>query len=154
MKKTVLVALPCILIDQVVKLILLNTVNIGTSNEIIKDFFSITLVLNDGAAFSILKSKVLFLIIMSLIVIISLFIYLKKADNVKNIEYILYGILTGGIIGNLIDRIVHKSVVDYLDFNIFGYPFPVFNFADMCIVISIFTIVILAFRGEKNENRG
>ncbi len=152
MKKTLLVAVSCTLIDQIIKIILLNTMEIGLVNPIIKNFFNITLVLNDGAAFSILKSKTLFLIITSLVVIVLLILYLRKHKNLKNIEYITYGILLGGIIGNLIDRIVHASVIDYLDFNIFSYPFPIFNFADICIVISMIIIIFLTFKEGKNGN--
>lgn len=67
---------------------------------------------------------------------------------------IIYGILLGGIIGNLIDRIIYGYVIDYLNFNIFGYNFPVFNFADICIVISIFIIIIEILKGDKNAVQG
>ena len=50
--------------------------------------------------------------------------------------------------GNLIDRIFRNSVVDYLDFNIFGYPFPIFNFADICIVVGC--LILILFGGEKD----
>ena len=68
-------------------------------------------------------------------------------------EFINYSILLGGIIGNLLDRIKYGKVIDYLDFKIFNYDFPVFNFADMCIVISIILLVIYSFKdGIKNAN--
>ena len=55
------------------------------------------------------------------------------------------------IIGNLIDRIIYGAVVDYLDFNIFGYNFPVFNLADIFIVVSIVFIIFQIIKGDKNE---
>lgn len=152
MKKTYKISFICALIDQIIKNILINIMEIGTSVTILKNFFCVTLVMNDGAAFSILKAKTLFLIATSLTVIIFITNYLKK-NNVKDIEYVMYGILLGGIIGNLIDRIIYKAVIDYLDFNIFSHPFPVFNFADICIVISITIIAILTFKEEKNGNK-
>ena len=60
----------------------------------------------------------------------------------------------GGITGNLIDRVWHMQVIDYLDFNLFGYSFPIFNLADMLIVISLLMIVIYTLKGDKNENSG
>ena len=57
--------------------------------------------------------------------------------------------ILSGSSGNLIDRIIYGYVIDYLDFNILGYNYPIFNFADMCIVIGI--ILILIF-GGKNGN--
>lgn len=154
MKKTYIIAFSFSLLDQIIKNILINTMLIGESISVIKNIFNITLVLNDGAAFSILKSKTLFLISTSLIVIIYIINYLKKAKNIDKIEYSMYGILLGGIIGNLIDRILYKSVIDYLDFKIFTYSPPIFNLADICIVVSIILIAILVFKGEKNGNKG
>ena len=137
MKKTFIIATLCLILDQVVKNILLNIMMIGESKAIIKNFFNITLVQNDGAAFSTFRSNILLLIIISL----------------KKEEYILYGILMGGIAGNLIDRVIYQSVTDFLDFNIFGYPFPIFNIADICIVISMFGLALIAFKEEKRGNK-
>ena len=89
------------------------------------------------------------LIIISIIALIFIFKYISK-EGLSNFEYVLYGILSGGICGNLFDRIVYKSVIDYLDFNIFGYSFPIFNFADTLIVISMF-LIIITMKDDKNE---
>ena len=61
-----------------------------------------------------------------------------------------YSMLIGGILGNLIDRIIRGYVIDYLDFNIIGYNFPIFNLADIAIVISAFLLIINMSRGDKN----
>ena len=65
----------------------------------------------------------------------------------------MYGVLVGGIIGNLIDRIIFNSVTDYIGLVFGTYYYPVFNFADIGIVLSIIVLIILEFRGEKNGNR-
>ena len=152
MKKTVYISVVCFIIDQITKNVLINIMDIGDTVTVIKNFFNITLVMNDGAAFSTFRSNTIFLIMMSLIVLIGLIIYMKK-NKLKKEEYIIYGILIGGITGNLLDRIIHASVIDYLDFNIFGYPFPIFNFADICIVVSMFLLIILSFKGDKNADK-
>lgn len=153
MKKTFIIATLCLILDQVVKNILLNIMMIGESKAIIKNFFNITLVQNDGAAFSTFRSNTLLLIIISLVMLIGIIIYIIKNKNIKKEEYILYGILMGGIAGNLIDRVIYQSVTDFLDFNIFGYPFPIFNIADICIVISMFGLALIAFKEEKRGNK-
>lgn len=153
MKKSFLLASVCFIIDRIVKFIIILSMSLGESIKIINNFFNITYVANDGAAFSILSSKVILLIIISLIVLIFLIRYIVK-NELKKIEYISYGILMGGILGNLFDRIIYSSVIDYLDFNIFGYKFPIFNFADVCIVISIGIILIDMIRGEAHGNKG
>lgn len=149
MKKIGLISLLVIIIDQAIKLLITNVSNI----EIIKNFFSITYVRNYGAAFSILNGSRWFLIITAIIAIILVYLFLIKNKNLTTIASFSYGILLGGIIGNLIDRIIFGYVIDYLDFNIFGYNYPIFNFADTCIVIGAFLLVFIAFREDKNANR-
>ena len=48
----------------------------------------------------------------------------------------------GGIFGNLIDRIIHHAVIDYLSFKIFSYEFPVFNIADICITVGVILLIL------------
>ena len=61
-----------------------------------------------------------------------------------------------GVLGNFVDRVINRAVIDYLDFKIFNYNFPIFNLADILIVVGI-TVMILEIiiqeRGEKNANR-
>ena len=70
----------------------------------------------------------------------------------KTIDAITYGLLLGGICGNFFDRIVYGYVVDFLDFKIFSYDFPVFNIADVLIVVSVVIMTVLYVRGDKDEN--
>ncbi|MBR3362507.1 MAG: signal peptidase II [Bacilli bacterium] len=149
MKKSILILVFCLFIDQLIKNIIINLLSVGESINVIKNFFNITYVRNSGAAFSILESNTILLIIISIFALIFIFKHISK-DNLSKFEYILYGILSGGICGNLFDRIVYKSVIDYLDFNIFGYKFPIFNFADSLIVISMF-LIIFTMKDDKNE---
>lgn len=149
MKKSLWILFICLFIDQLIKNLIISLMDIGTSVCIIKNFFNITLVTNSGAAFSILSSNTFLLIIISIISLIFILKYVSRND-LSNFEYFLYGILSGGICGNLFDRIIHKSVIDYLDFNIFGYSFPIFNFADCLIVISMI-LIILTMKDDKNE---
>ena len=152
MKKSISVCLFCFFIDRIIKLLVTSFISLGDSIKIIDKFFNITYVTNDGAAFSIFSSKVPMLIIISIIALIFIVKYLIK-NELRSLEYIFYGLLIGGILGNLFDRIVYSSVIDYLDFNIFGYNFPIFNFADICIVVSIGVIFIDMIRGEMIGNK-
>jgi len=150
MKKILLIAFVCTLVDQIIKNVLISVLSVGSSISVIDGFFSITFLENTGAAFSILSSNTLFLILISILALNLIYFFLIKGKKLNNFEEIIYGILIGGIIGNLIDRVVHGSVIDYLDFNLFGYDFPVFNFADICIVVSIILIIISICKGEKH----
>ena len=151
MKKLFGIAFITVLLDQLIKNGLLFFMNYGQSITIIKNFFNITLIGNTGAAFSILSSNTILLIIISVVVLNVLYFFFIKGKTLTDFEQVSYGLLIGGILGNLIDRVLRMQVVDYLDFNIFGYNFPVFNLADIVIVISMVLIVIQIIKGDKNE---
>lgn len=151
MKKLFGIAFITVLLDQLIKNGLLFFMNYGQSITIIKNFFNITLIGNTGAAFSILSSNTILLIIISVVVLNVLYFFFIKGKTLIDFEQVSYGLLIGGILGNLIDRVLRMQVVDYLDFNIFGYNFPVFNLADIVIVISMILIVIQIIKGDKNE---
>ena len=152
MKKLIPVTLICLLIDQVIKVIISCNMKIADSINIITNFFRITYLQNTGAAWSILSGNKIVLILMTIIALFLIYYFLLKNKNLKNIEYILYGVLIGGILGNLIDRIRFGYVIDYLDFNFGDYRYPVFNFADICIVISIIIMVLLSLKDDKDGN--
>ena len=149
-KKVFIFSLIIIAIDFIIKRIVLNYV---TNICIIPNFFYLTLAKNTGAAFSLLENKTIFFIIIAFIVIYYIFKYSIKEDIYK-LEQVSYIFLIGGIIGNLIDRVIYGYVVDYLRFIIFSYNFPIFNLADICITIGTIFLIISIFRKEKNnENR-
>lgn len=135
-------AIVFLIVDQVIKIILSNKMIINQSIIVIKDFFSITLVHNKGAAFSILTGNRILLILIGVIALIGILFYIKKLDSINELDVFIYSLLLGGVLGNLIDRIVYGYVIDYLSFKLGTYYFPIFNFADICIVISILLILI------------
>ncbi len=150
MKKLYGFAFGTLLLDQIVKNLLLFFMNYGQSISVINGFFNITLVGNTGAAFSILSSNTILLIVISLAVLNIIYFFFIKGKKLTIFEQVSYGLLVGGIMGNLVDRVVHMQVIDYLDFNIFGYNFPIFNLADIAIVVSMILIAIQVIKGDKD----
>ena len=147
LKRIILFSLIIFIIDQLVKLFIGFSVDLNTSITVVKNFFYISNVHNYGAAFSILYGNRFFLIFVSVFAVIFVYYYMLKNKKFNWIDIIIYSLLIGGILGNLFDRIVYGYVVDYLDFNIFGYNFPIFNIADISIVVSVFLIIIDTLRG-------
>lgn len=139
------------LLDQITKLIVINNMEISQEIKIISKFFSLFYLRNTGAAFSIFGNKTLFLIIISIVCLIVLKNYIKKLKRVTNLTIISLGILIGGIIGNLFDRVLRQAVIDYLSFNFFGYSFPVFNLADIGITIGALLLIIDLLIEEKEK---
>ena len=122
--------------------------------EVIKGFFRITYTCNDGAAFSILKGKRVFFIIMTIVVVFLIVYYLLK-NKVYWVEKYSLLLIVSGAVGNLIDRIMYGYVIDFLDFIIFGYDFPVFNIADSFITIGAIGLIIsILFLNKEGENAG
>ena len=150
MKKLFGIAFATTLLDQLIKNGLLFFMSYGESLTVINGFFNVTLIGNTGAAFSILSSNTLLLIIISLVVLNVLYFGFIKGKNLNDFEQLSFGLLIGGILGNLIDRVLHMQVIDYLDFTFFGFNFPVFNLADIAIVISMILIAIQVIKGDKN----
>lgn len=141
----------CIIIDQMIKFVINNNIDLYDQNTIIDNFFYLTNVRNYGAAWSILTGSRIMLIIVTILIMIGLYYFFIRKEKLKKYEKVIYGFLYGGIIGNLIDRIFRGYVIDYLEFYIFGYSFPVFNLADILIVISMFFIIISVIKGDKDE---
>lgn len=146
MKKIIGLSSIFLLIDIVVKLLVSGNMILHQSIKIIDNFFYITYVKNTGAAWSILSGKQFFLILVSLVVIVGLIFYLCKKNAFSKVEIIGYSLLISGAVGNLIDRIIYGYVIDYLNFYIFNYDFPIFNIADTCIVIGIMLLFISSWR--------
>ena len=151
MKKILPISLLLVVIDQVIKVLVINNMTLQQSITVINNFFNITYVRNTGAAWSILSGNVLLLIMISILALVFIYYYFLKDKELKRIDTVSYSMLIGGIVGNLIDRMIHGYVIDYLDFKIFNYNFPIFNIADTLIVISIIIIGISLIVGEYRE---
>ena len=123
-----------------------------TSVNIIDNFFSLTYVLNDGAAFSLFASRTYILILIALICLLFIVYELKNnlADRVLSVGYSL---VLAGLLGNFIDRLIDGYVVDYLSFKIFSFNYPVFNLADILIVLGIIIVIIKEILKERGKKR-
>lgn len=140
MKKISLYTFLFLLIDQISKILVRMYLNLYNDIILIPNFLSLIHVKNDGAAFSILEGKTIFFIIITIIVLIGIVYYIKN-KKFKKIDYIIYGMLIGGIIGNLIDRIIYGNVTDFISFTIFNKPMPIFNLADTFICIGCILMI-------------
>lgn len=143
MKKTFIFSCIAIIIDYVSKILVTKYLVINDSLSIINKFLYFTYVRNTGAAFSMFSNYTYILAFISIVVIAWFLYYISKKSKMELLEEVGYGLLIGGAVGNLIDRIVYGYVVDFVDVKIFGYDFPIFNLADTFIVIGFGLLVIL-----------
>lgn len=143
------------IIDQIIKLILKFNMKVGNTVNIIPNFFKLEYLQNTGAAFSSFEGMRYILIIISLLIFVLIIKYIKKNEISRKLEIIPLGMILGGLVGNLIDRVFYGYVIDYLSFTIFGYSFAVFNLADSFIVVGVILLVIdviIVESRKKNDN--
>lgn len=144
-KKNILIfsaALSIVILDQLTKFIVRQNFQLGQSISIIKNIFHLTYIANSGSAFGLFKGYNLFFMLFS-IAVIGIAIYsTKRISGDEKALQLAVGLLLGGTIGNLMDRIFHGSVIDFLDFRIW----PVFNVADSAVTISAIFLIILLWK--------
>lgn len=138
-KKVYILAGISLLMDQITKLLAYFYLN---NLVIIPNFFNLTYVENTGAAWGMLDNNRIILVCVSAITLLVISKYLKSENNISKLSMVSYGILIGGIFGNLLDRLFRGYVIDFLNFNIFGYSFPVFNVADVLIVVGVILMTL------------
>ena len=149
---SLIVAIAILIIDQLTKKIITAIMNIGDSYEVIPHFLNITSHRNNGAAWGILSGKMGFFYIITLIILAVLIIFYIKETKYNAFMQVAISLLFAGALGNFIDRLFNGEVVDFIDTNIFGYDFPIFNIADSSLTIGvIFVIIALVKDATKKE---
>ncbi len=148
--KEMILAVILFLIDQVSKYITVAKLAYGSSVTIIENFFYLTLVRNTGAAWGLLSGKLeLFFVATIAAVGVILYLLVTTKEEGKKARFPLILMLAGSL-GNFYDRVVFGYVRDFLDFWIFGYDYPVFNFADICLCIGVALLVIEIIRNPED----
>jgi signal peptidase II len=152
----------CLLLDQVSKYLIDTQLSYSDRIPVIEGFFYLTHVRNPGAAFGLFVNsdpflRKYFFIGISLVaigVIISFFRQLAPGDRLSTLAL---GLILGGAVGNLLDRLRLGEVVDFLHFRLWGgFVWPDFNFADSFIVVGVAMLIfeLLATEGEDRANAG
>lgn len=126
---------------------------LGESIPVIDGFFWITSHRNSGAAWGILQGQMWFFYIITVLFIAFSVYYIQKYAKENKLLGISLGIILGGAIGNFIDRLFRKEVVDFLDFDIFSYNFPIFNVADSALTVGVILVLIVTILDERKEKR-
>lgn len=144
-----LIAVFVILIDQWTKWLVIKKMELYEKIPIIENFFYLTSHRNKGAAWGILQDQMVFFYIITVIVVIGIVYYMEKHIKDQKLMAIAFSLILGGALGNFIDRLFRKEVVDFLDFIIFSYDYPIFNVADMALVIGVGLVLIATFIEER-----
>ena len=129
-----------VLIDQFIKYSITAHYTVGATSVIIPKTLSLTYVENEGAAFSLFSGNITLIIAVSIILLFVLYKYILVSEKYSSLRPLIFA----GIVSNLIDRLFRGCVIDYLDFNIGGYNAPIFNLADIFIVVGSIIFILKA----------
>jgi signal peptidase II len=142
-----LIALGIILLDRATKLVIIQTFRLGQGIPVIPGFFDIVFILNPGAAFGFLATlsdqvrNPFFILISILAVVLIVFYHTRYLRSHRLVSFAL-GLVLGGAVGNLIDRLYYGMVVDFLDVHAGPYHWPAFNVADSAISVGVSLMIL------------
>ncbi len=149
-RKILIIAAITLFLDQLSKVCVEIFLTLNQELIIFKDFFSIHYMNNYGIAWSMLDNKIPLIIGITLIALAVIYHFMYQfVSNKRN--NLAFGLVVGGMIGNLMDRWLFGYVRDFLDFKIFGYDYPIFNIADIGVVIGIILLMIAILKGEDHH---
>ena len=150
-KKLAIFTIVFIFIDQLIKNLVNLYMNVDESFVLLKNVLNITYVHNYGAAFSMLTGARWILVLITIVALNIIYIFFIKNKKLNKYQTIVYSMLLGGIVGNLIDRFFYGYVIDYIDIKLFN--FAIFNIADSLIVISVILLIVEEVLYARNSSR-
>ena len=144
-----------IAVDQLSKWLILTEVMNPPRVIEITGFLNLVLVSNKGVSFGLFSSDAVWaqpaLASFAALVSILLVFWMRQAQHC--FSAIFLGLVVGGALGNAIDRLLHEAVVDYLDFHVAGYHWPVFNIADSAITVGVIFIIAEGLFADRKKTK-
>ena len=145
-------------LDQATKYLVLTKLPLGTETDVVPHFFRIVSVRNTGIVFGLFsqgetQSHQGGFILFTLLAIVAVLYYSQRKKAADSSEFYPLALILGGATGNLVDRILHGRVIDFLDFYIRGHHWPAFNIADSGIVVGVGLLLLLQWEEERKQKR-
>ncbi len=153
MKRNMYLIILLIAVDQIIKILICNTIAVSNETIILLPHIALNYVENTGAAWGMFSERILLIFIDIIVIFVILKALLNKKYEFNNNAKLGMSLILAGGFGNLIDRIFRGYVVDYIDITrLFDYP--IFNFADICIVVGVILVitVIIVNTVKDQEN--
>lgn len=138
-----------VLFDQVIKLLVLKTIDVNNAIIIIDDFLKFTFIKNTGAAFGIFGNMTSLLVILTIFLLYYLITEIRKnMDSKLKVGSLI--LIVSGALGNLIDRLFRGYVIDFISFTLFGKEMAIFNLADIFITFGVILLMYIIMKEGKN----
>jgi signal peptidase II len=144
-RRLLAIALAVFVLDQATKLAIVAKVRfdpmhshgIGNDVEVIPGFFYIIHVGNTGAAWSMFSGRSVTLALLATGTLLAIYFWRHSLGLRHRVAQVSFGLLCGGIVGNLVDRMIHRHVIDFIDLHFGNYIYPTFNVADSGICVGV-----------------
>lgn len=149
MSLTIIIIALGLVLDRLTKMWAVASLKGNDGIVIIKNFFGFEYLENRGAAFGMLQNKQWLFILVTTVVVIFMIGYLIKRKPTFKLTYISMALVISGAIGNLIDRLAYKYVIDFILVHYKDvYYFPTFNVADILVCVGTFFLLICILKDE------
>ncbi len=147
-----LLALSIVVVDQITKLMIDSSMRLHQSIPVVEGFINLTYVRNTGGAFSLLADapaglRIPLFVGVAFAAVVGLVWYLRSLPREDWLSRVACGLVLGGAVGNLVDRVLQGSVVDFVDVYVAGWHWPAFNVADSGISIGVVLLLLRSWRG-------
>lgn len=147
-------ALIVLILDQATKFWVASALPIWATRTVIPGFFNLVHVLNKGAAFGFLNDmdavwRPYFFLAVTALAIVLILHLLRTVPREDRVLFTALGLILGGALGNMVDRIRLGEVVDFLDFYISAYHWPAFNVADISISLGSVLLLVSVYRNRR-----
>lgn len=141
-------------LDQVVKRVVVNAMEMGQAIDVVGSFVRLTRTSNTGGAFGLLRGRGNWFIVVSFVAALAIAALSRQIARGRRVERLAFGLILGGAVGNLIDRVRLGAVIDFIDIGGSGYRWPAFNVADSAITIGVTLLAVgLVFFGGARDCR-
>ncbi len=155
----ILITAIVVILDQITKMYININFRLGESVPVIQDIFHITYVRNTGAAFGLFSNaselfRTAFFLSLPPIAMIAIFMFIKSTPEKEKLQCMALSLVFAGALGNYIDRLRFRYVIDFLDFhykNVWSYP--AFNVADISIVCGVIALFYFTFTEEIRKKK-
>jgi len=138
-----------IAVDQFTKYLVVTHMLYGHIKKILP-ILNFVLVFNNGAAFGMFDQQpgwqIVFFVVLALVISTILLVYLFRTPCEKRLRLFGMSLITAGAIGNVIDRLWHHTVIDFIQFHIGQWSFAIFNIADACITIGVIALLLTFYQ--------
>lgn len=151
MRWVVLIAAATVLADQLTKELVVRFLRLDDSLVVITGFLNLVNVHNTGAAWGILRDRNTVLAVVCLLTILVLYLFRHSFQLEHKVARVALGLIAGGIVGNLIDRIRWGWVIDFVDFYVDAHHWPAFNVADSAICVGVCLYIFVSWRNEPKK---